>query len=116
MTVFIAAQGIIIFILYVLLSKQVRAAYSKWWKDKKANSQVLNIFTSKASFPLHSPNQTKDFKTHSNSNHYESSFNEKSDAILKSVASINEIPSPIATQEFSLVFGNKEFQENDSEH
>lgn len=36
--------------------------------------------------------------------------------ILKSVALINEIPSPIATQEFTLVFENKESEENDSEH
>ncbi|XP_019859294.1 PREDICTED: adhesion G protein-coupled receptor L2-like [Amphimedon queenslandica] len=38
MTVFIAAQGIIIFILYVPLSSHVRAAYLKSWNDKRANT------------------------------------------------------------------------------
>ena len=60
-TVFIAGQGIIIFILYVPLSIsvslsiitsgykchtyihiQVRKAYSKWWYDKKRKSQLFN--------------------------------------------------------------------------
>ena len=58
MTVFIAAQGIIIFILYVPLSShvritsihsfihsfiiQVRAAYSKSWNDKRANTNYFS--------------------------------------------------------------------------
>ena len=61
MTVFIAGQGIIIFILYVPLSTpvsltiittgykchthtyiQVRKAYSKWCYDKKRKSQLFN--------------------------------------------------------------------------
>ncbi|XP_019860034.1 PREDICTED: uncharacterized protein LOC109588304 isoform X2 [Amphimedon queenslandica] len=40
MTVFIAAQGIIIFILYVLLSKQVRSSYLKWWYDKQVGKSL----------------------------------------------------------------------------
>uniref|UniRef100_A0A1X7TJ49 GAIN-B domain-containing protein n=1 Tax=Amphimedon queenslandica TaxID=400682 RepID=A0A1X7TJ49_AMPQE len=40
MTVFIAAQGIIIFILYVLLSKQVRSSYLKWWHDKQVRKSL----------------------------------------------------------------------------
>ena len=61
MTVFIAGQGIIIFILYVPLSKhvsliisgykchthahthtQVREAYSKWWYNKKRKYQFFS--------------------------------------------------------------------------
>ena len=70
MTVFIAGQGIIIFILYVPLSKhvsliiatsrckchtyththtQVRQAYSKWCYSKKRNSQFFSkIFFTKS--------------------------------------------------------------------
>ena len=31
-TIFVAFQGVAIFVLFVLLDKKVREAYSKWWK------------------------------------------------------------------------------------
>ncbi|XP_019854597.1 PREDICTED: uncharacterized protein LOC100635907 isoform X1 [Amphimedon queenslandica] len=49
MTVLIAGQGIVIFVLYVPLSKHVRAAYSKWWNDKKANSEIIGSLSLRAS-------------------------------------------------------------------
>ncbi|XP_019849369.1 PREDICTED: uncharacterized protein LOC109580536 [Amphimedon queenslandica] len=118
MTVFIAAQGIIIFILYVLLSKQVRAVYSKWWKDKKANSQFFSIFTSKALFPFRSADQAKDFGTHSNSNHNEASLNEKCDEVNNKEMENHcedEYPSPIVMQDSTLANLNEENEETDSD-
>ncbi len=41
-TVFVAFQGLAIFIFFVPLSKQVREAYSKWWKVKVAESDILS--------------------------------------------------------------------------
>ncbi|XP_019858481.1 PREDICTED: adhesion G protein-coupled receptor L2-like [Amphimedon queenslandica] len=41
-TIFTAGQGIIIFILYVPLSSNVREAYVRWWKKKQANSTILS--------------------------------------------------------------------------
>ena len=41
-TIFVAFQGLAIFIIFVPLSKQVREAYSKWWKVKVAQSDILS--------------------------------------------------------------------------
>ena len=41
-TIFVAFQGVAIFVIFVLLSKHVRDAYWKWWKVKVAESDVLN--------------------------------------------------------------------------
>ena len=41
-TVFVAFQGVFIFVILVLLSKQVRESYIKWWKAKVAKSDFLN--------------------------------------------------------------------------
>ena len=41
-TIFVAFQGVAIFVIFVLLSKQVREAYSKWWKVKVAESDILS--------------------------------------------------------------------------
>ena len=41
-TVFVAFQGLFIFTLFVLLSKQVRESYAKWWKAKIAESDFLS--------------------------------------------------------------------------
>ena len=41
-TIFVAFQGLFIFILFVLLSQQVRENYAKWWKSKVTKSDFLN--------------------------------------------------------------------------
>ena len=41
-TIFVAFQGVAIFVIFVLLSKQVREAYWKWWKVKVAESDILS--------------------------------------------------------------------------
>ena len=41
-TIFVAFQGLFIFIIFVLLSKQVRENYAKWWKAKVAESDFLS--------------------------------------------------------------------------
>ena len=48
-TIMVAFQGLFIFLLYVLLSKQVRDAYTNWWKAIKGqrvrvSQQVLFNF------------------------------------------------------------------------
>ncbi|XP_064406870.1 adhesion G protein-coupled receptor L3-like isoform X2 [Halichondria panicea] len=42
-TIFVSFQGVAIFILFVPLSKPVRDAYSKWWKEKLAKHRRQNI-------------------------------------------------------------------------
>ena len=41
-TIFVAFQGLFIFVIFVLLSKQVRENYAKWWKAKIAESDFLS--------------------------------------------------------------------------
>jgi hypothetical protein len=41
-TIFVAFQGLFIFIIFVLLSKQVKESYAKWWKAKVAESDFLS--------------------------------------------------------------------------
>ena len=40
-TIFVAFQGVAIFVLFVILDKPVREAYSKWWKAKVKKSDFL---------------------------------------------------------------------------
>ena len=41
-TIFVTFQGVAIFVIFVLLSKQVRDEYTKWWKVKVAESDILS--------------------------------------------------------------------------
>ena len=41
-TIFVAFQGVFIFVIFVLLSKQVRENYAKWWKAKVTESDFLS--------------------------------------------------------------------------
>ena len=41
-TIFVAFQGLFIFFIFVLLSKQVKDTYAKWWKAKVAESDLLS--------------------------------------------------------------------------
>ena len=41
-TIFVAFQGLFIFVIFVLLSKQVKESYAKWWKAKVAESDFLS--------------------------------------------------------------------------
>ena len=43
-TIFVAFQGVAIFILFVILDKPVREAYSKWWKVNAKRSDVFTRF------------------------------------------------------------------------
>ena len=43
-TIFVAFQGVFIFVIFVLLSKQVRENYAKWWKAKVAESDFLSKY------------------------------------------------------------------------
>ena len=49
-TIFVAFQGVAIFVIFVPLSKQVREAYSKWWRVKVAESDILSSHFSDLSF------------------------------------------------------------------
>ncbi len=49
-TIFVAFQGVAIFVIFVPLSKQVRDAYSKWWRVKVAESDILSSHFSDLSF------------------------------------------------------------------
>ena len=49
-TIFVAFQGVAIFVIFVPLSKQVREAYSKWWRVKVAESDILSTNFSDLSF------------------------------------------------------------------
>ena len=41
-TICVAFQGLFIFVIFVVLSKQVRENYGKWWKAKVAESDFLS--------------------------------------------------------------------------
>ena len=43
-TLFVAFQGLFIFVIFVLLSKQVKKNYVKWWKAKVAESDLLSKY------------------------------------------------------------------------
>ena len=43
-TILVAFQGLFIFVIFVLLSKQVRENYLKWWKAKVAESDFLSSY------------------------------------------------------------------------
>ena len=43
-TILVAFQGLWIFIIFVLLSKQVREAYTKWWRAKVNESDFLSKY------------------------------------------------------------------------
>ena len=43
-TIFVAFQGLFIFVIFVLLQKPVRESYAKWWKAKVAESDYLSRY------------------------------------------------------------------------
>ena len=43
-TIFVAFQGVGVFLLFVLLDKPVREAYLKWWKFKVTRSSIFSRF------------------------------------------------------------------------
>jgi len=43
-TILVAFQGTFIFIIFVILSKQVREAYGKWWRAKVNESDFLSEY------------------------------------------------------------------------
>jgi len=43
-TIMVALQGFAIFIVFVICSKSVREAYSKWWKNKINESDFLSKY------------------------------------------------------------------------
>ena len=43
-TIFVAFQGLFIFVIFVLFSKQVQENYAKWWKAKVAESDFLSNY------------------------------------------------------------------------
>ena len=49
-TIFVAFQGLFIFVIFVLLSKQVRENYAKWWKAKVSESDFLSKHFGEKSF------------------------------------------------------------------
>jgi len=46
-TIMVAFQGLFIFIIFVLLSKSVREAYMKWWRNSVSKSEFLSNLDSK---------------------------------------------------------------------
>ena len=49
-TIMVAFQGLTIFLIFVIFSKQVRDAYRKWWKTKVSQSTTLTKFFGEDSF------------------------------------------------------------------
>ena len=43
-TIMVAFQGLWIFIIFVLMSKQVREVYAKWWRAKVNESDILSKY------------------------------------------------------------------------
>ena len=43
-TIMVALQGLFIFIILVIYSKQVRDAYRKWWKARVIDSAILSRY------------------------------------------------------------------------
>ena len=43
-TIMVALQGLFIFFIFVVFSKAVREAYSKWWKVKVSESDFLSKY------------------------------------------------------------------------
>ena len=43
-TIMVAFQGLFIFLIFVMLSKQVREAYTKWWRAKVNESDILSKY------------------------------------------------------------------------
>ena len=43
-TILVAFQGLFIFIIFVCMSKSVREAYSKWWRVKVNESDLLSKY------------------------------------------------------------------------
>ena len=43
-TIFVAFQGLFIFIIFVLLQMPVRENYAKWWKAKVAKLYILSRY------------------------------------------------------------------------
>ena len=43
-TIMVAFQGLFIFLIFVIFSKQVREAYSKWWRIKVNESDFLSQY------------------------------------------------------------------------
>ena len=43
-TIMVAFQGLFIFLIFVVLSKQVREAYTKCWREKVNKSDILNRY------------------------------------------------------------------------
>ena len=47
-TIFVAFQGLFIFIIFVLLQKPVRDSYAKWWKATVSESDYLSKYFGQA--------------------------------------------------------------------
>ena len=43
-TILVAFQGLFIFVIFVCMSKNVREAYSKWWRIKVNESDLLSKY------------------------------------------------------------------------
>ncbi|XP_064406818.1 adhesion G-protein coupled receptor G2-like isoform X2 [Halichondria panicea] len=90
-TIFVAFQGVAIFVIFVPLSKQVRDAYSKWWRVKVAESNILRNFSdwsfrSKSQSVVISNGKTPSTNQRSSSNIYEL---ESSKSLFESKASVS---------------------------
>ena len=53
-TIMVAFQGLAIFLIFVIFSKQVRKAYNKWWKEKVNQSTFLTNYFGENSFTFRS--------------------------------------------------------------
>ena len=66
-TIFVAFQGLFIFVIFVIFSKQVRENYIKWWKAKVAESDFLSKHFGDKSFTL-GTNLVNLYGSHNNNN------------------------------------------------
>ena len=60
-TIFVAFQGLFIFVIFVLLSKQVRENYAKWWKAKVSESDFLSKHFGDKSFTMRTAMVSKSY-------------------------------------------------------
>ena len=50
-TILVAFQGLFIFVIFVCMSKNVREAYSKWWRVKVNESDLLSKYFGEKNLP-----------------------------------------------------------------
>ena len=107
-TIMVAFQGLSIFIIFIVFSKQVRDAYTKWWRIKVNESDILSKYFGERltrQTPMQSKQKSSDVST---SNKFNSTDKEKQ-CITSSVIVLDHDPQHSSNGKYSnevLTFTN----------